>query len=142
MQATLLKLLPATRVALLMQFARFGVVGTVGLVVNTAFVYATRQALGLYVAGLLSYVVAASGNWLLNRIWTFRGRHDGSVLRQWAMFMVANLVGFALNRGTYMALVTFLPIAAEQPVIATVAGTAAGMFVNFSLSRRVVFHAG
>jgi putative flippase GtrA len=32
-----------------------------------------------------------------------------------------------------------VPVAAEQPVIAIVAGSIAGMFVNFNLSRRLVF---
>jgi putative flippase GtrA len=38
-----------------------------------------------------------------------------------------------------MLLVTFLAAAASQPVIATAAGAIAGMFVNFGLSRRLVF---
>jgi putative flippase GtrA len=44
-----------------------------------------------------------------------------------------------LNRGTYALLVTFVPLCAEQPVYAVAAGAVAGMFVNFGLSRRVVF---
>jgi len=76
---------------------------------------------------------------VLNRIWTFRGLGSGPAHRQWAMFLAANLVGFVLNRGTYALLVTFVPLAAEQPVIATSAGAIAGMFVNFALSRRLVF---
>ncbi len=55
------------------------------------------------------------------------------------MFMLTNLGGFVLNRGTYALLVTYVPLAAEQPVIAILAGTAAGMFVNFFLSRKLVF---
>jgi len=121
------------------QFTRFGVVGLVGLVIDTATVYGLWHALGLYGAGVVAYLVAASGNWLLNRLWTFRGQGTGPAHRQWAMFMLANLVGFVLNRGTYALLVTFLPVAAAQPVIATSAGAVAGMFVNFSLSRRLVF---
>jgi putative flippase GtrA len=147
MQTILLSLLPpplrrgATpeRIALAVQFARFGTVGLIGLVIDTATVYATRHALGLYGAGLLAYVVTASVNWALNRVWTFRGMGSGSLVRQWAMFMVANLGGFVLNRGTYAALVTFLPAAAAEPVIATAAGSVAGMLVNFNLSRRLVF---
>jgi putative flippase GtrA len=127
------------RIALAKQFLRFAAVGAAGLVVDTATVYATRHALGLYGAGLLAYVTAASCNWLLNRAWTFKGRGSGPLHRQWAMFMVTNLAGFVLNRGTYVALVTFVPVAAEQPVIAIVAGSIAGMFVNFNLSRRLVF---
>ncbi len=121
------------------QFARFGVVGVIGLVIDTAVVYGLRGTFGLYGAGFLAYFVAATGNWMLNRVWTFRGHGTGPAHRQWAMFVITNLVGFVLNRGTYAILVTFVAAAATQPVIATSAGAIAGMLVNFTLSRRVVF---
>ena len=147
MQTTLLRLLPPplrrfatpAHIALAGQFLRFGTVGFVGLVIDTAVVYATRHQLGPYGAGLLSYLLAATGTWALNRGWTFKGQGSGPMHRQWAMFMLTNLGGFILNRGTYAALIAFLPAAAEQPVIATTAGAIAGMFVNFSLNRRLVF---
>ena len=121
------------------QFLRFGTVGLGGFVIDTAIVYALRGTLGLYGAGLMSYVVAASANWALNRAWTFRGRGEGPAHRQWARFLGVCLVGFVLNRGTYAALVTWVPLCASQPVFAVAAGSVAGMFVNFALSRRVVF---
>jgi len=125
--------------ALIRQFLRFGTVGGIGFVIDTAVVYALRGALGLYGAGMVSYLVAASCNWALNRVWTFRGLGEGPAHRQWARFMAANLVGFVLNRGTYAILVTWVPLCARQPVFAVAAGSVAGMFVNFALSRRVVF---
>ena len=124
---------------LVAQFLRFGVVGACGFVVDTATVYALRGTLGLYGAGMVSYLLAATSNWALNRVWTFRGQGSGPAHRQWARFMVANLAGFVLNRGTYAALVTWVPLCASQPVFAVAAGSVAGMFVNFGLSRRVVF---
>lgn len=147
MQTTLRRLLPQpmqrwstlVRLALTMQFLRFGMVGLLGLVLDTATVYGLRGSLGLYGAGLAAYGVAASANWMLHRLWTFRGLGSGSAHRQWAMFMLTNLIGFTLNRGTYALLVTFVAAAAAQPVIATSAGAIAGLFVNFSLSRRLVF---
>ena len=127
------------RIDTLVQFLMFGTVGTAGFLVDTATVYALRGWLGLYGAGMVAYVVAATVTWILNRIWTFRGLGGGPVHRQWARFLVVNLAGFALNRGTYALLVTFVPICAEQPVFATAAGAIAGMFVNFSLNRTMVF---
>lgn len=129
---------PADR-ALFVQFLRFGVVGVSGLIIDTATVYGTRNALGLYGAGMVAYLTSATCNWLFNRVWTFKGMGSGPMHRQWGMFMLTNLAGFVLNRGTYVLLVAFLPIAAVQPVIATAAGSAAGMFVNFTLTRRLVF---
>lgn len=147
MHSTIYRLLPAplrrsatpSRLAVFGQFVRFGTVGFAGLIIDTATVYGLRHSLGLYGAGLVAYVTAASGNWVLNRIWTFRGQGSGPAHRQWAMFMVTNLAGFVLNRGTYALLVTFVAAAADQPVIATSAGAVAGLLVNFSLSRRLVF---
>lgn len=133
------RLATVQRVATLVQFLKFGVVGTLGFVVDTATVYALRGSLGLYGAGLASYVVAATCTWACNRTWTFRGLGSGAMHRQWATFLAANMVGFILNRGTYAALVTFVPLCAAEPVFATAAGAIVGMFVNFGLSRAVVF---
>jgi len=127
------------RIGVLVQFLMFGSVGLAGFVVDTATVYALRHALGLYGAGMAAYLVAASVTWILNRLWTFRGQGTGPVHRQWARFLAVNMSGFVLNRGAYALLVTFVPLCAEQPVYAVAAGAVAGMFVNFGLSRRVVF---
>lgn len=144
---SLLPLLPArmrtsatpARVRLLAQFIMFATVGLAGMAVDTATVYALRGMLGLYGAGFVAYGAAATVTWLLNRLWTFRGQSAGAVHRQWVRFLAANSIGFVLNRGTYALLVTFMPLAAAEPVIAIGAGAIAGMFVNFTLSRRMVF---
>ncbi len=128
------------RVALLLQFVQFGTVGLAGFAVDTAVVYGLRAWLGLIGAGLVSYVIAATVTWLLNRRWTFRGRGGAAALhRQWAAFLLANLLGFVLNRGTYIALIATSALCVAYPVLAVFAGAVAGMFVNFSLSRAFVF---
>lgn len=142
MESLLLRCLPRRlhgRVALLAQFLRFGTVGTFGFVVDTATVYALRGALGLYGAGAAAYLTAATANWLCNRLWTFRGHGHGPAHRQWLAFLATNFLGFLLNRGTYALLVTFSALCAAQPVWAVAAGSLAGMFLNFHLSRSVVF---
>lgn len=121
------------------QFLRFGVVGAIGFLIDTATVYALRGPLGLIGAGMAAYLVAASANWAMNRTWTFRGRGTGPAHRQWGRYMVANVAGFVLNRGAYAALVMLVPLCAAQPVLAVAAGAVAGMGVNFALSRHVVF---
>ena len=124
----------------LLQFLRFGVVGTVGFLVDTAVLYA-GLALGLGLSGgrAVSYLAAASATFALNRAWTFRGQGEGAVARQWALFVVLNLVGFAFNYGTYAALVATVALVAQHPVIGVAAGSLAGMMGNFLLSRRYVF---
>jgi putative flippase GtrA len=128
------------RIRLLVQFVMFGMVGLVGFAIDTGTVYALRHTVGLYVAGLAAYFTAATGTWYCNRLWTFRhiGRSDPWHV-QWRRFLAANLSGFVINRGVYALLVTFVAVAARQPVIAVFAGAMAGMTLNFNLSRKMVF---
>lgn len=126
----------------LVQFLRFGVVGTAGFLVDTAALYAgLALGLGLYSGRAVSYLVAASTTWALNRAWTFRTAPRAPMARQWALFLVVNLLGFACNYGTYAALVATMPLVAAHPVIGVAAGALAGMVGNFWLSRRFVFNA-
>jgi len=123
------------------QFLRFGVVGTVGFLVDSA-VLLSMMALGLgpYGGRVVSYLAAASTTFALNRAWTFRdaGR-ERPVATQWGRFILVNLVGFAANYGTYAALIATSSLVAENLVLGVAAGSIAGMFINFGLSRRFVF---
>ncbi len=112
-----------SRILILIEFLMFGAVGVAGFLSDTATVNALRHSLGLYGAGAVAYGVAATVTWIL--LWTFRGKGRG--LAQWARFLLINLAGFVLNRGTYAVLVTFVPPCVAEPVSAA-AGAIAGMF--------------
>jgi putative flippase GtrA len=137
----LLTRLGSERVCVAQEFGRFGIVGTVGFLVDVAVLYAALWlGAGPYGGRLVSYLAAATTTWLLNRIWTFQDRNsDISPVRQWGIFLVVNLVGFASNYGTYALLIGVSPFCARHPVIAVAAGALAGMLGNFALSRRYVF---
>lgn len=129
------------RLALIAQFFRFGVVGTVGFLVDAGVLWA-MMALGAgpYGGRILSYVAAASATYALNRAWTFRSAARGApVARQWGLFLALNLLGFAANYGTYATLLSTTEAVARWPVLGVAAGSLAGMFINFGLSRRFVF---
>ncbi len=126
--------------ALILEFLRFGVVGVIGFLVDTSVVYGLRGLVGLYWAGAIAYPVAASGNWVLNRLWTFKGPTQHKAHVQWLRFLAVNLIGFVFNRGTYFALVYAIPLCREIPVIPVAAGAIVGMFLNFGLSRKLVFN--
>jgi putative flippase GtrA len=134
------RILSPARKELLFQFLRFGTVGFVGFVTDTSIIYALRGWLGLYGAGTASYAAAATVTWGLNRLWTFRGQGQGRAIHhQWALFLAANGVGFLLNRGAYFTLVTISPLCAAHPVLAVLGGVGFGMFINFYMSRQLVF---
>ncbi|WP_415427928.1 GtrA family protein [Acetobacter malorum] len=126
--------------AKLIRLLKFGTVGGLGLVWDSGTLYALRPFIGLTAATLVAYFVAATINWMLNRLWTFKGagQHDHPVL-QWLRFLLANSLGFLLNRGTVYTLFYTVPLCVTYPVLALAAGSLAGMFANFNLSQKMVF---
>lgn len=133
------RLATPARLAVLREAIRFGAVGVIGLVWDAGMVYALRRPLGLYAAGLVAWLVAATVNWALNRMWTFHRQPRADPLRQWGRYLGANSLGLVLNRGTFSVLVASVPLCRAWPLLPVAAGSLAGMAANFTLSRRLVF---
>ena len=128
------------RFPIIVQFLRFGLVGTAGFVMDSAVLLAMLAlGVGPYAGRVASYLAAASLTFALNRAWTFRSAAQAPVARQWGQFVALNLLGFAANYGTYAAALAASPLVAAHPVLGVAAGSIAGMFINFALSRRFVF---
>jgi putative flippase GtrA len=56
-------------------------------------------------------------------------------------FVTLNLFGGAVNYGVYAAYISMHAASSAVPAIGVALGSIAGMFVNFYLSRRLVFNA-
>jgi putative flippase GtrA len=124
------------------EILRFGTVGTLGFLVDAGVLTAAiALGAGPWVGRALSYLAAATATYALNRAWTFRHRAGQGGARQWGLFVLLNLVGFAANYGTYAALLAGTELVARHPVLGVAAGSIAGLGANFTLSRRFVFAA-
>ncbi|HWX10322.1 MAG TPA: GtrA family protein [Gaiellaceae bacterium] len=88
------------------QLAQFCVVGVVGYVVNLA-VYAALLHAGLHylLAATGSFLVAVTGNYTLNRHWTFRDRRAG-VAAQGMRFFAVSLASLGANLVVLHVLIT------------------------------------
>lgn len=126
---------------LLRQFIQFGIIGTVGFLVDYAVLHTAHFEFGvpLIPASVLSFLFAATGNWFLNRIWTFRGASTGRLHHEWLRYLGTNAIGFVLNRGTFTILVMASALCVRYPVIPLAAGSFAGLGMNFVMSRKIVF---
>ncbi|MFA4994724.1 MAG: GtrA family protein [Bdellovibrionales bacterium] len=123
------------------QFFKFGIVGAVGFIVDTAMLYIGIELLGLgrIAAGMFSFPFAVTSTWIGNRVYTFPEAMPMSAMRQLTKFAVVCAIGLVFNRGTYSLLVSTIPFVYDYPVIGLLGGTAAGMFFNFFAARRLVF---
>jgi putative flippase GtrA len=88
------------------QLAKFAAVGASGYAVNLG-VYALLLHSGLHfrLAAVVSFVVSATSNYLLNRAWTFRS-HRGRFAHQGTRFLIVSALALGANQFWLTAFVT------------------------------------
>jgi putative flippase GtrA len=123
------------------RFLKFSGIGIVSFLIDVVVFQAALSLAGMspYAARVVSFVVATSAAWWLNRTFTFHDADNGRPDLQWARFFAANLVGGAVNYAVFVLMIATLPIAATYPVLALAAGSVSGVFFNFTAYRRYVF---
>jgi len=136
-----MKALSAAQRKTFVQFFKFGIVGAFGFIVDWVMLHVGIDGLHLnrYWAALFSFPFAVTFTWIGNRVFTFRNAKREKAAQQLAKFVTVCAIGLVFNRGTYSLLVSTLPLAYTYPVIGLLAGTAAGMFFNFFVSKKLVF---
>jgi dolichol-phosphate mannosyltransferase len=80
------------------QLAKFGVVGLSGYVVNLVVYAFLLKQVGLHylVAASVSFLVAATNNYIWNRLWTFRHQR-GHVAYQGLRFLIVAVLAYGAN---------------------------------------------
>ncbi len=126
------------------RFLKFSGIGIVSFSIDVLAFQAALSLGGMspYTARLVSFVVATSAAWWLNRTFTFHDADNGRPDLQWARFFAANLVGGAVNYAVFVVVIAAFPIARAHPVLALAAGSLSGVFFNFTAYRRYVFRTG
>lgn len=83
---------------MIMQLIKFCVVGGSGVVVDFGVTYALKEwaRWNKYLANSCGFAVAATSNYILNRLWTFEST-DPHIARQYLVFIGIALVGLAIN---------------------------------------------
>lgn len=86
--------------ALITKFLKFGVVGASGMVVDFGVLILMRDVVGLpdLWANTISFTAAATSNYFLNRIWTFRSK-NAQVGVEYLKFLAVSIVGLGINNG-------------------------------------------
>ena len=124
------------------KIVRFALVGCAGYCVDAGVLYLALYALGMgyYTGRIVSYALAASSTWYMNRRFTFPDSRNDDRLREWGRFVMLNLLGGGMNYAVYAAYVRMHAGSAATPAIGVALGSLAGMLINFYLSRWFVFN--
>ncbi len=135
------KIKDLSRNELVVSFAKFGMVGASGFIVDISFFTMLHSLVGLgpEIARGIAYWIAATWNWFLNRSFTFAEAQKEARAGQWSKYLIMCLVSFFPNWGTFTLLTNGTEFFAQYTQLALVAGVAAGMIFNFLGARFIIF---
>ncbi|WP_341367179.1 GtrA family protein [Yoonia sp. BS5-3] len=125
---------------LVTQIMRFGVVGSVGFIVDASLLW-LFLSLGVnpYLGRLMSFPIALVTTWALNHKWTFGATHHAHRKGHFRRYLGVQLTGMSVNYMTYSLVITILGRDDFVILSALVAGSFVGMFINFCGARYIAF---
>lgn len=93
-----MKLLFTIDKLLISKFIKFGIVGCSGMIIDFGMTYLCKEILKInkFLSNGIGFVLAATSNYFLNRIWTFES-HNEEIGIQYAQFMIVSTIGLAIN---------------------------------------------
>ncbi|GAB97945.1 putative flippase GtrA [Kineosphaera limosa] len=130
------------------QFAKFGVIGTIGIFIDLGAYWLLTAGLGdggvlagrEKIASVLATGIATAVSWIANRYWTFRDHRSARVPRELFLFLVFNGVGALITVGCVVVAVDVLGI--TDPMgqnVARLFGIGVGTIFRFWTYRQFVF---
>ncbi len=123
------------------RLGRFLIVGSIGFGLDGGILTALTNGLGSdpYPARALSFAVAVTVTWALNRSWTFTGRKNTHPARQYGLYFVFQIIGALINLLVFALALEFLPLAARFPILALAAGSITALIFNYLAAKNLVF---
>ncbi len=83
---------------LIFKFIKFGIVGASGIIIDFGVTYLCKEIIKIqkYIANAIGFTIAATSNFILNRIWTFQNKNP-EITVQFFKFFGISLIGLGIN---------------------------------------------
>lgn len=123
------------------ELLRFLTVTVLGVVIDLAIAFGLHTGLGvpLWLAAAIGFTLAASANYVIHQTWSFQTGPRTLSARRAGLYALVALATLAVR----VAIVALLDraLAGAYPLAILIAGAGGSFFVNFALSKFVVFAA-
>jgi putative flippase GtrA len=125
----------------IVRLARFAAVGVLGAGVHIGAFEVVRSATGAahWFCWIVSFVVAATTGWALNRSFTFRAARTSADAGEWIRYLAVAGVGALAHFAVFTAGIALVPWLARHPALAIVPGSLASLCVTYIGSALFVF---
>jgi putative flippase GtrA len=82
----------------ILKLLKFGAVGISGMAVDFGITYFFKEVLKVrkYISNSIGFTLAATSNYLLNRVWTFNSTNP-HIITQFSKFFIISIIGLLLN---------------------------------------------
>lgn len=122
------------------KFQRFAIVGAAGFCVD-AGILTLLMSMGwdVLLARLISFSLAVSTTWLLNRNWTFHSATPVLGSRQYVLYTAIQIMGALINLGIFTVLISLYTPFRAWPWIPLGAAAFFALLFNFVATRSLVF---
>ena len=126
---------------LIFEFIKFGITGGLGTITNLLifFLLVDLSKLPEIPVSIFCFIIAGTQNYLLNHLWSFK-EYTGKTpvsFKKWLTFISGSLLGLGINIGVMYTIISNFTL--PWKFIAQACGIAAGMIVNFFISKFVIF---
>lgn len=122
---------------LLLKFIKFGVVGCSGMIVDFGVTYLLKEKakLNKFLSNSAGFVLAATNNYIWNRLWTFHSKNE-DIPVEYLSFFIISLIGLGINNLTIYLLADRLK---WNFYFSKLCATAVVMVWNFTMNMLVTF---
>ncbi len=121
---------------MLLKFLKYGIVGFSGMVIDFSITFLLKEKLKIhrYAASSAGFIVAATSNWILNRLWTFESSNP-KIFTEYSTFIIISVLGLGVNNlflWLFEKRMKFYPAKLCAIAVTTVWNFAANYYLTFS----------
>ena len=123
------------------EFIKFSFVGASGVLVNLAVLYLFTEFLKVYyiISALFAFFIALTGNFILNKIWTFRERFSHETFHKYEKYFVVNVFALLINLVFLFLLTEFVGL---HYIISQLIAISITLSINFIGNKLWTFSSG